>query len=87
MSEQELDKKESALSDEQLEGVAGGLSDRFEDARQTVINKEADDGELSEQQLEGVAGGLSDRFEDARDQTINKLSEPFEDSRQDIPNK
>lgn len=82
-----MQEKEEQLSDDQLAEVAGGLNDRFKDARDTVINRSTDEGELSDQQLEGVAGGLSDRFDDARDQTINKLSEPFEDSRQDILNK
>ncbi|NJO39778.1 MAG: hypothetical protein HC769_12455 [Cyanobacteria bacterium CRU_2_1] len=89
------EKKEEQLSEEQLQGVAGGLGERFDEARQGIINKATpDEGELSEEDLKGVAGGLGERFSDAREGIINKaapseanLSPDFDESRQDILNK
>jgi hypothetical protein len=58
-------KTEEQLSDEQLDTVSGGLSDRFRESRDRIINDtNVTEGELSEKDLEGVAGGLSDRFKD-----------------------
>lgn len=66
MSQQEP-KKEEQLSDTELEGVSGGLTQRFEDARLENLDKGLQpEGELSEDQLKTVAGGLNDRFDDAR---------------------
>ncbi|GAB4374038.1 MAG: hypothetical protein Kow00121_17920 [Elainellaceae cyanobacterium] len=80
MSEQEQTKTDAQLSDEQLEDVSGGLSERFSDAHRENLNDAQ--GELSDEQLKDVAGGLSERFGDARDANINKLSDTFQDERQ-----
>lgn len=72
MSQQEP-KNEEQLSDEQLEGVSGGLTERFEDARLENLDKSnKPEGELSEDQLQKVAGGLNERFEDARQENLDK---------------
>ncbi|NJL39858.1 MAG: hypothetical protein HC899_26215 [Leptolyngbyaceae cyanobacterium SM1_4_3] len=66
MSEQDS-KKEEQLSDTQLEGVSGGLNERFDQARLENLDKGLQpEGELSEDQLKNVAGGLNERFDDAR---------------------
>jgi phage shock protein PspC (stress-responsive transcriptional regulator) len=72
MSQQEP-KNEEVLSDEQLEGVSGGLTDRFDEARRENLDKGLQaEGELSEDQLKGVAGGLNERFDDARQANLDK---------------
>ncbi|NJN58889.1 MAG: hypothetical protein HC879_16020 [Leptolyngbyaceae cyanobacterium SL_5_9] len=72
MSEQET-KNEEQLSDTQLEGVSGGLNERFDRARLENLDKGLQpEGELSEDQLKNVAGGLNERFEDARQANLDK---------------
>jgi hypothetical protein len=71
MSQQDP-KTEEQLSDEQLDTVSGGLSDRFRESRDRVLNDtNATEGELSEQDLEGVSGGLSDRFRESHLDNLN----------------
>jgi phage shock protein PspC (stress-responsive transcriptional regulator) len=85
MSQKELEKKdEGQLSEEQLQGVSGGLTERFDDARRDNLEKglSDDEGPLSEEQLKGVAGGLSERFEGARDENRSNLTERFDDARE-----
>ncbi|PSB11657.1 hypothetical protein C7B61_11135 [filamentous cyanobacterium CCP1] len=69
MSQQDP-KTEEQLSDEQLDTVAGGLNERFEDARDVILNKSSEE-ELSEKDLEGVTGGLNDRFRDSYRDNLN----------------
>lgn len=72
MSQQET-KTEEQLSDEQLQGVSGGLTQRFEDAREENLDKSVKpDEELSEDQLKGVAGGLNERFEQSLEENLDK---------------
>lgn len=71
MSQQDP-KTEEQLSDEQLDTVAGGLSDRFRESREQILNEtNAVEGELSEKDLEGVTGGLSDRFRDSHQDNLD----------------
>lgn len=86
---QDLDKtSEESLSDDQLNDVSGGLSDRFDDARQRSLNQVTPDkDELSEEQLKGVTGGLSERFKDAQQENLDAhLSDRFEAARQESIN-
>ena len=80
--------KEAPLSDEQLEGVSGGLSDRTATERQSTLDENNLTDELSDEQLEGVAGGLSDRTGSERQSTLdeNNLTDRFEDSRDQVLN-
>ncbi|MBE9180192.1 hypothetical protein IQ268_16640 [Oculatella sp. LEGE 06141] len=72
MSQQEP-KNEEQLSDEQLEDVSGGLTDRFTDSHRDNLNKGLKpEEELSDEQLQGVSGGLTDRFDDAHRDNLNK---------------
>lgn len=73
--------EESTLSDEQLQDVSGGLSERFQKERDQTL--EADETELPDEQLKGVAGGLSERFKDEHNQTLDSnLTDSFDDARQ-----
>jgi hypothetical protein len=72
MSQQDP-KTEGQLSDEQLDTVSGGLSERFDDSREAVLNKgNTVEGELSEKDLEGVSGGLNDRFRESHLDNLNR---------------
>jgi phage shock protein PspC (stress-responsive transcriptional regulator) len=74
MSPQELENKDQQLSDEQLEGVSGGLGSRFDEAMRENLDKgvSKEEGELSDEQLQGVAGGLGSRFDQAQQENLDK---------------
>jgi hypothetical protein len=68
---QDVKKTETELTEDQLAGVAGGQSQRFEDARQENLEKGYKaEGELTDDQLQSVAGGQSQRFTDAREENL-----------------
>ncbi|HEY9696281.1 MAG TPA: hypothetical protein V6D10_03400 [Trichocoleus sp.] len=72
MSEQPSVKDEAQLSDEELNGVSGGINERFKEAHDAQLNKSSEDGELSDKQLETVEGGVSSRFEEAHQEQLDK---------------
>jgi hypothetical protein len=69
---QDVKKTEAELTEEQLEGVAGGQGQRIEDAREENLDKAYKaEGELTDAQLQSVAGGQSERIEDAREENLD----------------
>ncbi|HEY9623621.1 MAG TPA: hypothetical protein V6C78_24905 [Crinalium sp.] len=69
---QDVKKAEGELTEDQLESVAGGQSERFVDAREANLDKAYKaEGELTDEQLKTVAGGQSERFVDAREENLD----------------